>query len=49
MEILQERLFVKGGLGLDELLVNPLKNRVVAKRKGIMQRFFDCKVRIAFG
>ena len=40
MKILKKGLLVKRWLGLDQLMIHPLQQRILARRKGIMQWFF---------
>ena len=44
---LEERPFVKRRLGLDELIVDPLQDGIVAVGKGIMDRFVDGVIAVA--
>ena len=44
MQRLQEGFLVKRRLGFHKLIIDPLQNRVVALRKRIVNRFFDCVV-----
>ena len=47
VKVLQERLLVERRLGLDELIVDPLQQRVVAERERVVQRLFDRVVGVA--
>ena len=47
VKIFEEGLFVKRWLGLDQLMIDPLQQRVLARRKGIVQWFLDGEVCIA--
>src|ERR1041385_7341620 len=48
-EGLEERLLMKFGLGLDQLLIEVLKSRVSAVCERIVQRFIDGVIRVSPG
>ena len=47
MQRLQEGFLVKRRLGFHQLIVDPLQNRIIALRKRIVNRLFDCVVCVA--
>ena len=44
MEVLQKCLLMKRRLGLNQLLIYPLKYWILAKGKRVVQWFFDGKI-----
>ena len=38
---------MESGLGFDELMIDPFQHRIIAECEWIVERFFDCVVRIS--